>query len=230
MTLDQLITISRSRADEQSTGFISNTEVTDYLNHGLTNFYGDIVARYEDYYIAEGTVLNGGLFSTVSATQGYTLPTTMIKLVRAETRSAAATNDNEWKKLERLNIANDRIDSFYPVREGYGQIGVGYFIAGSKLYLKPVPTSPFSVRLWFIPRVTELVSGSDEPGIPSEYHRLLAEFAAIQMLAKSGEGIWKERSDLFQIQYKNLLETIEFRDQTSEQMVISDDSDFDRNW
>lgn len=228
MDLSTIRTFARQKADEVEVDFIDNTELTRYINQGLKYVYGKIVQRFDNYFIVKGTSGNGGAFSTVADTQEYSLPTTMMKLVRVEHRQSSSTSENDWLRLETLNIANDKVRVFYPPREGYGPgPGFGYFIAGNKLYLRPVPTHVFSIRLWFIPKVTELSADSDEPEIPTEYHELLAEYGAIQMLAKSGEGIWRERTDVFKAELDNMLETVENRNQQAEQMVISDEWSFD---
>jgi hypothetical protein len=228
MNLGTIRTMARDKADESPTSFIGNPEVNRYINQGLRNIYGKICQRFENYFITKGTNANGGLFSTTADVQEYALPTTMQKLVRVEHRQLASRSENDWLALQTLNIGNDRVRTFYPPREGYGPgPGFGYFIAGNNIYLRPTPSHVFEVRLWFIPRVTELSADTDIPVIPEEYHEMLAEYAAIQMLAKSGEGIWKERSDIFKVELDSLLESIEMRNQSSEQMIITDEYSFD---
>jgi hypothetical protein len=225
MTLAELRTSARRKADEEASGFISEDEANDYINQGMRYVYTKIAQRFENHFVQPGTALNGGLFSTTSGTSGYSLPTDLMKIVRVEHRTTGSTSDNDWRRLATTNIANDRMDDYYPLREGY-MPGFGYFIAGNSIYLKPVPQQSFQIRIWYVPKPTALSLDASEPAVPSEYHELIAEYAAIQMLAKSGEGIWRERSDAFKLELENMLETIESRDQVAEQMVITDDYDY----
>lgn len=227
MDLSDLRDSSRSKADEQSTGFISNTELDRFLNQGLRLIYGKIAQRFQNYFIVPGTIGNGGQFLTVNGQQGYPLPPTMLKLVRMEQRNTNSTTDNDWRKMETANIDTDLFDTYYPIREGYLP-QFGYFIAGPNLYIRPVPTTAFYVRMWFIPLVIAMVSESDIPGVPEPYHELIAEFGALQCLRKSGEILYKPAMDMFNLELTNLLDTIEFRDQQPEQMVITDQRDNDR--
>lgn len=227
MDLSEIRDSARSKADEQSTGFIDNTEANRFVNQGNKYVYGKIVHRFESFFLTKGTAGNGGLISVVSGTNEYSLPTTMLKLVRVERRNANDTNENNWRKLMRLNIGNDQINDFFPIREGRDQ-GFGYFLAGNKLYLRPVPASGFDLRLWFVPKTVKLVNDTDTPETPEEYHELISEFAAIQCLRKSGEAIFKESMDLFNAELQNMLDTVEFRSYEPEQMVVTDDYDFDR--
>lgn len=314
MELSTLRDIARSKADEQSTGFVSNTELNRFLNQGLKYIYNTIAQRFENYFIVRGnngsgftsfattdvntatdeitvsrrfstgdpllfktsgslpgglstattyyainvssTVIkvastlsnaeagtainitstgsgthqvgNSGAFSTEVRRQEYSLPSDMMKLVRVEHRQTGSSSEDDWLGLSTLNIGNDRVRTFYPPREGWGPgPGFGYFIAGNKVYLRPEPTHAFSIRLWYVPRVQEMSSDTDVPGIPEEYHDLIADYGAIETLAKSGEGIWKERSEIFKTNLEKLIEAIEMRNQQSEQMVISDEFSFD---
>lgn len=224
MNLSQLRDSARSKSDESETGFVSNTELNRYINQGMNYVYGKIVQRFEDYFIAKGTAGNGGAFDTVSGTMSYSLPTDLIKIIRVEHRPDGSASDNDWRRMDRLNIASDRYDEYYPIREGYVPT-FGYFIAGNQIHIKPVPASVYEVRIWFIPRATALSGDSDTPTIPTEYHEFIAEYAALQVLRKSGEGIYKESIELFNNELQNMLETVEIRDVQSEQMNITDDSD-----
>lgn len=227
MTLSDIRDSARSKADEQATGFISNTELDRFINQGYRYVFGYLVQRYQDFAIVPGTVGNGGLITVVANDNEYSLPSDLYKLVMAERRESSDTNENSWRKIPRLNIGNNQINDYFPVREG-GDHGFGYFIAGNNIYLRPVPTAGFSLRLWYIQRPTALALTSDTPTIPTEYHELIAEYAKMQMLVKSGEAIYAEAMKQFEIEMKSMIDTSVHRAFEPEQMVITDDHDFDR--
>lgn len=227
MDLNDIRDSARSKSDEQSTGFIPDVELDRFINQGLRLVYGKIVQTFENQFIVKGTAGNGGLITVTSSENEYDLPATMLKLVRVERRNANDSNENNWRKIPRLNIGNDQINDFYPIREGRDQ-GFGYFDAGLKIYLRPVPDSGFDMRLWFIPRATTLVDDTDVPEVPEEYHELIAEYAATQCLRKSGNDQWNESLSLFTLELNNMLETVTHRVQEPEQIMVTDDFDFDR--
>jgi len=224
MDLQTLRDSARSKADEQNTNFIDNTELDRFLNQAQNYVYGKIAQRFEDYFCVKGTALNGGLFNTVAGTQSYDLPSDLIKVVRVEHRQTGSSDDNDWRRLERSNINNDSVNDYFPVRPGYSP-SFGYYLAGAQIHIRPVPQDAYTIRIWYIPRATTMALVTDEPSLPEEYHEMIAEYAAIQCLRKSGEGIWGEAMTLFTTELTNMLETIENRDQNSEQMVITDMQD-----
>lgn len=231
MNLAQVRTLSRAKADEESGDFIGEVELDSYINQGLRFIYGQIVQKFEDYFIVEGTVGNGGLITQVSGTYSYDLPSTLQKLVVVQMRRTSTTSDDAWIRLDRTNVANNGIDIYYPLREDLLH-KVGYYIGGNKIFFRPVPTEAATIKLWFVPRVTAMTSVSDVPGIPEEYHELLAEYASIQCLRKSGEGIFAEAYKIFLQELKNFLDTIDIRDQQPSIMMITEDyeSDHYQGW
>lgn len=228
MNLQQIIDLSREKADEEASTFIGVNELKSYINQGLKYIYAKLVTTYEELFTVEGTLANSGLFSLVAEQEGYDLPATLLKLVNVQMRSNGSVSANDYFKLDRLNIANNGIDPFYPVRNNYLQQS-GYFVVASKIYFRPVPTNANQIRLWFVPKVIDMDIDTDIPGIPSEYHEILAEYASIQCLRKSGEGIFQEAYKIWQDELQNMLDSAKNKDQQAATMVITDDWDSDYN-
>lgn len=216
MTLDEIRSAARAKADEETAGYIDTPELDQYINQGYLYVFSKICQRFQDYFVEPQTP-----FNTVSAQQAYPLPTDMVKLIRVERRPVGSTDDNAWVVLRKSNIANDSTADRYPVREEYWP-RMGYFIAGNKIYIRPVPAQTYELRYWAVVKPATLVDGTDEPVVLSMYHPLISEYAAMQCLQKSGEGIYTERRDAFNLELDNLLDTVDHRDQQSEQMVITD--------
>lgn len=222
MQLSEMQAVSRSKADEENSDFISDPILIGHLNQGCTLIHGKIAQKFTDQLAVRGTIANGGIFSTVVGQEKYLLPTTVKKLIIVHTRFNGSTSDNDWRKVDRLNPGNDTGETYYPVREGYNP-GFGYEYEGDSIYFKPTPQQVFQVRLKFVPQFVLLVNPNDVPKFPVEFHQLATEYAAIQMLRKSGEGIYKESMAIFNIELQNMLDTCEYPNQQGEQMVITDD-------
>ncbi len=226
MNLGDIRDLARAKADEQSDEFIGGTELDRYINQGLRFIYGQILQKFENHFIVRGTTGNGGLFTQASGTDEYALPATLQKLVLVQTRRTGTSSNDAWIRVDRKNIANNGIDVYSPLRED-SLHRVGYYVTGTTLVFEPVPTESVETRLTFVPRVTALVAVTDVPGIPEEYHELISEYAAIQMLRKSGEGIFTESYKIFTDEVKNLLQTVVQRDLQPSMMTITDDGDND---
>jgi hypothetical protein len=227
MDLSALRASVRFKADEEGTDFVDNTELDRVINQACRWVYNQLVSKYTSRFIREGTTGNTGKFSTVSGTQGYSLPTDTKDVVTVEMRDSSSTDDDDYRKLRRLNIGAHEREDYWPIREGTHPT-FGYFLAGSKIYLKPVPDAVYTIRLWDIPRFTALSATSDTPGFDEEYHELASELAALQLLGTSGEDIFRERFQLFEVEKLGLDVSSPNRDYQSETMIITNDSDWSR--
>jgi hypothetical protein len=215
-------TSARNKAEETNSDFIGDEELDSSLNQGCRLIHGKIAQRFTDQLAVRGTLSNGGIFSVVSGTEGYSLPATVKKLIAVHARFNGSTSDNDWTKMDRLTPGNDRRGEYYPPRYGYPP-AYGYEYLGSSIYFKPVPGEAFQVRLTFVPKFLTLVDVTDVPAFPDEFHELACEYAALQCLRKSGEGIYRESMELFQIELQNMLDTCAYANQQGEQMIITDD-------
>lgn len=219
MDLAALRASSRSKADEESTGFLTNEALDRFINEGNRFLYNKVVAACEEYFETEGTTV-----SVTSGTHKYALQATAQKVVGMEWRPSTSTSENDWKPMQRVERKNRNRNASTGAApylyEGYGQFG--YFTNKDYIYVVPVPTSGFSMRPWIIPRAEGLVDTTDEPDAPEEFHELIADFAALRILGKSGEDIYKEMKDMFNLQLVTFLETIGHRDHEAPTMVITD--------
>lgn len=227
MDLSALRTASRQRADEESTGFIDNDELDGYINQGYKIIYAKMVGKYTSYFIIPGTTGNGGEFDTVADQQLYDLPSDFFKLVRVEMRDSSSDDDRDFYRLKALNISNYDFSARYPYRAEYFY-RYGYYLAGNKIGLRPIPSDASNtIRLWYVPTVTELSADGDVPVIQDVYHDSIADFAAIKCLSKSGEGIYKEKYQEWEDSLETILQSMEPRNQNAEQMVFSEDYEND---
>lgn len=216
MQLSEIKTLARAKADEpDTTGFVPESELESFVNQGYRHVYLKIVQRFEDYFITNSTI------STVSGTASYALPTDFLKIIKVEARSASSTSDNDYIRVDRLNIGNDYADVRAPLRNYLGPV-FGYYLAGNNMVVRPVPDSSLTIRVWYVPSPTALSAATDVPVIPVVYHELIADYAALEIIRKSGEPIFTERRDAFNQELSHLLETIEVRDTQPEQMAIYD--------
>src|ERR1044072_8760952 len=75
VTLAQLRTRAKRKADLENSSFISDAEWNDYINEAYQEWYDVLVATFQDYFITEDT------FATTAGTDTYNLPSDFYKLV-----------------------------------------------------------------------------------------------------------------------------------------------------
>ena len=75
VSLTELRTLTRQRADMENSQFVDDTELTRYLNNSWGELYNLIIDNFnEDYYTTTNT------FTLTSGTDSYSLPSDFYKL------------------------------------------------------------------------------------------------------------------------------------------------------
>lgn len=134
-----LIERVRQRTETEHSDFVTDDEITNYLNDSMKSYYDFMVTAYQDYFI------DGYTFSTVSGQLAYALPSDFYKLRGVD-----------------VFIDTDTVVSATPLpfaeRNKYRQGSWGwnmrssirYTLSGSYINLYPVPESVYSVTLWYV--------------------------------------------------------------------------------
>lgn len=174
ITLADLRTRCRERADMENSNFISPTELLSYINMSYAELYDLLVSRFEDYYLldTELTIASGA--STVS------LPTDFYKLRGVDYQ----INSNEWIAVPKFNFNNRNIRTSNVSRLTSGQFTYAYRITGDDLRITPSDSANGTYRLWYIPIFTPLASESDTVNGVNGWEEYIIIDTAIKMLAK----------------------------------------------
>ena len=150
-------------------GFDSATfsaRITQYLNDAL-----NLVCRRVDYYQDEAT----NDYNTISGTALYALPAGW-----ARVRSLRDTS----RQVELIAVGLRDID-----RASTAQGAPAYYaLDGANLHLYPTPDNayPLELRYWLLP--AQLVSGTDVPSIPADWHRILWYWAVKECYAAEDDS------------------------------------------
>ena len=179
ITLAELKTQARERADMENSSFISDSELTTYINQSYADLYGILVTRYEDYFTIETT-------STVtSGNDTITLPTDFFKLRGLDLALDNSLNNftvvtrADWNNRNQRDSNNSRL-----LR---GQFNVSYRIIKDEIKLTPSLNAAGTYRLYYIPIYTPLVNDTDTPETSisnQSWHEYIIVDAAIKMLEK----------------------------------------------
>ena len=174
VSLTTLITRVRQRADMENTKFVTDTEITTFINASYKELYGILVQKFEDYNVTSSTF-------TISSGNTSALPSDFFKLIGLD-----MSIGGRYVPLRKFNF-NERN------RTGVGYRSarpiVTYRILGSNFYLAPESQALGSYKAWYVPTVTELSAGSDELSGVNGWEEYVVIDAAIKCLVKEESDI-----------------------------------------
>lgn len=174
ITLAQLKSQARDRADMTNSQFVSDSELVNYINGSIAELHDLLIAAYDnDYYITEYT------FNTVSGTDSYALPNDFYKLRGIDSKIGT----DQWFTLQPFNF-NERNSKNDLVAYLAYDNNFRYRIMGSEVVFSPVPQGIYSIKLWYIPVATKLTSDSDTLNDLNQFSEYVIVDAAIKMTNK----------------------------------------------
>lgn len=153
MTLTDLLAAVSQRADMVNSQFVSPAEMTSYINQSYQELYDILVQKFgDDYFVAAPYAV-----TTDGVTDALTLPTDFQKLLGVDLALDAQTfiTLRPFMFSERNQFPSNSFQS------SNGITNLRYRIRGNFLWLAPVPPAAQNIRIWYIPQLASLVSGSD---------------------------------------------------------------------
>lgn len=173
MSLGALRLASQQTADRVNSNFITLPEWNSFINLAMYELYDLLITLYEDLYVATPVQ-----FNTDGSTYLYPLPDGSITFYNAldlnQTIVArpiykllgvdlqAQNSNNGYVSLPKFMFVA-RNEFFYPNTAStlYGAFNIKYRPLGDKLELIPTPSANQGIRLWYIPRLKELLMDTD---------------------------------------------------------------------
>jgi hypothetical protein len=180
ITLAELKTECRQRADMENSNFITPEELTSYINNSISELHDILIQAYEsDYYIKEAT------FTTTNNQDTYALSTVIADNDFYKIRGVdAKLNNQDWSTLKpfQFNERNKR-QNF----GGWNYLGIAnvrYRLVGSNITFTPIPDSNIECRIWYIPVAVTLNTDTDELQDLNNFSEYVIVDAAIKMMQK----------------------------------------------
>jgi hypothetical protein len=184
VTLLDLRTRARQRADMESTGFISDSELNTYINSSYAELYDLLVSKFgSDYFVSSPYT-----FTTSANVDQYPLPSGFYKLLGVDFK-ISGTN---WRTLKRFEFSDRNISGIWDV---YNTELIRYRLLGSNILLSPVPTGACQLRAWYIPLPDVLANDTDSFSGLNGYEEYVIIDAAIKMLTKEESDTSALRAD-----------------------------------
>lgn len=145
VSLSDLRTLVRQRADMQNSQFVTDDEVDTYINHSWAELYDILVSKSaEDYF------LNSYSISLTSGTTSYALPSDFYK-----SRGVDLTVGSDTIPIRRYNWSERNKGSQYNLTYNYR-----YRIQANQIVFNPEPNGNNTVTLYYIPSPRKMQSVS----------------------------------------------------------------------
>lgn len=196
-TLLAIRTDLRSRLDESSARFWSNTELNTWINEGLRDVSrrSEVLLKYD-----VGTAV-------VAGTAKYTLPTDVIRLHRVE---FVPTGSTSIYPLEASTY--QQMDSVWGVQQSVQRSYPSYYVLwgvagaiGMTIQLYPVPSQAGLLYLYYYRLPATLSSDSDVAEIPAGWEDLVTQYAEYVAMRKDRDPRWQDSKALYEEALINLI-------------------------
>jgi hypothetical protein len=194
LSLGEVRLRAQQKADRVNSNFVSLTEWNFYINQSYKELYDLLVTLYEDYYVAEPYVFitngdskfllpNGSLIGTDNV---QTKP--FYKLLGVDCGLGA--NNNAWVTLNKFEFIS-RNKYVYPNISStfYGVFNMQYRVMGNYLQFIPTPSAAQFIRVWYIPRLADLLKDTDALDGVSGWTEYVIVDAAIKALQKEESDV-----------------------------------------
>lgn len=193
LTVADLRTLARQRADMVNSNFVTSTEWVSYINFSYKELYDILVAKFEDYYSTQY------LFTVSNGLSTAPLPADFYKM-RGMDRALGTGEYFTIRPFTFEDRNNRRRAALY--RGLYPSIR--YRILGNNLLFTPDDAANGDYRLWYIPRASDLVLDTDTVDGVNGWEDYIVVDAAIKALTK-------EESDtqVLMMQKESLMKRIE---------------------
>lgn len=173
-TLSQLRTEVRQRADQENSDFITDTELTSYINTGYANLYDLLVRAFSDQYMATPETF------TLSGTNIRALPSDFYLLRGLD----YDLGGGEYVALAKYNFLERNRYRRSVARTLRGHPTRQYRVLGSNIYIEPESQANGDYRLWYVPNITLLSSDSDTVDGVNGWEEYIILDAAIRCMIK----------------------------------------------
>lgn len=175
ITLAELRTQARQRADQEYSDFVTDAELTSYVNNSIAELHDILVQAYgSDYFLSEYD------FLTTAGTAAYALPADFYKLQGVDVK----LNGSDFFTIKKFNFNERNKYDDFGVWSVLGITAVRYRVMGSNLRFTPIPDAATEVKLWYTPVAQKLVADSDELTDYNAYSEYVIVDAAIKMMVK----------------------------------------------
>jgi hypothetical protein len=173
ISLGQLRLQAQQRADRVNSQFVTTSEWNQYIKQAMFELYDLLVTCYEDYFLATPIqwTADGNTFQyplpdgVLTFANGINPQQTIVgaPFYKIKGVDLALNNaNNSYVTINKFNFI-DRNRFVYPNTAStiYGVFNLQYRVLGNVLEFIPTPSAGQQIRMWYVPRMTELLADTD---------------------------------------------------------------------
>jgi hypothetical protein len=208
ITLEQLRTQSRQRADMENSKFVSDSELTSYINNSIAELHDILAESYgSEYFVKNDTI------DVSSGTSSYDLPTDFYELKGVDVK----LDNQTYINMRPFNFNERNRFGDFSFWDLAGITNIRYRLVGNQLMVSPVPDRNATIRIWYVPVATKLVNDADTLDDFNAYSEYVIVDAAIKMMQK-------EESDVSVLAAQKMALEKRIRDKSQNRDAASPDS------
>jgi hypothetical protein len=213
VTLLQLRTQSRERANMENSTFVSDSELNNYINLSIAELYDMICNKVdEDYNITSYT------FTTSADVDAYNLPSDFYKLRGVDLMLDTLRST----PLKRFEFAErNSLDPIF-----VGPVDLKYRLRGNQISFTPAELmGGNNIRVWYIPLPTRLSSDSDTLNGYNGWEELVIVKSAIKALVKEEQDTSQLQLEYAELKLR-LEQSMDVRDSASPSRITDNDRNY----
>jgi hypothetical protein len=181
ITLAQIKTQARQRADMENNNFISEPELTSYINNSIAELHDILIEAYaSDYGIVTSTI------NIVNGQKSYALPADFYVLKGVDIK---LNDSQDFLTLRAFNFNERNRYSELGVWDLAGVSNVRYRIIGNQIVFTPKPDRIAEVKLWYVPIAQKLVQDTDSFNDLNSFIEYVIVDVAIKMKEKQEDDV-----------------------------------------
>lgn len=191
MSLGQIRLQAQQRADRVNSEFLSTPEWNTNINQSYFELYDILVQKFgNEYYVASPLTFTttGAQFEALpnGVNRGGALP--FYKLLGVDL--GLDQSNNAWITLKKFEFISRNRYVFPQITTNLlGVAGLRYRIIGNQLEFTPIPQANQQLRIWYVPRMVELLSDTDRVDGVSGWTEYIIVDAAIKALQKEESDV-----------------------------------------
>jgi hypothetical protein len=179
ITLANLRTAVRRRADMVNSLFVSDAELTEYVNGSCAELHDLLVGRFEEYYTKSASATIAAGAST------FALPSDFLKLRGLDYLVDGAS---DYATIHPFNFAERNKYGTGDLRRSDAP-DIAYRLLESTVQIMPTDDAPGTYRVWYVRAWTDLSSDSDTLTTLNNWHEYVIVDAAIKCLQKEESDV-----------------------------------------